>query len=67
MRAAASGTEEERETLMARTTVTVTLKWRWWLRHYLFGVRVMSMLTCCEPNLERVSYWVGKGIKIEMR
>ena len=52
---------------MAQASITVTLKWRWWLRSYLFGVLLMARLTGCRPNWDRVSYWVGKGIKITAR
>ena len=52
---------------MARTTITATLKWRWWLKSYLFGVLLMDRLTACEPNWDRVQHWVRKGIKIEFR
>lgn len=50
----------------ATNTITLTATPRWWLKHYLFGVLFMACLTGREPNWERVRYWVGKGIKIEV-
>jgi len=51
---------------MATTALTLKLKVRWWLKLYLSGVLLTARLTHCQPNWERVSYWVGKGIKIEV-
>ena len=52
---------------MATTTLTARLKVRWWLKFYLSGVLLTARLMHCEPNWSRVRYWVGKGIKIEIR
>ena len=52
---------------MEQTTITATVKWRWWLKHYLLGVVLIARLTGCQPSRERMRYWVDKGIKIEMR
>jgi len=49
------------------TTLTMRLKVRWWLKFYLSGVMLTARLTQCEPNWQRVGYWVGKGIKVEVR
>lgn len=52
---------------MARQTVTFTISQRWWLKHYLFGVMLMARAMRCEPNWDRVGYWVGKGIRLKVR
>lgn len=52
---------------MARISITLTLEWRWCLRSYLFGVLLMARLMRCEPNWDRVGYWIGKGIKLKAR
>jgi hypothetical protein len=52
---------------MTQTSITITLKWRWWLKSYLFGVLLMARLVGREPNWDRVQYWIGKGIKFQVR
>ena len=52
---------------MAKTTLTVTVTVRWWLKAYLAGVLMMARTTRCEPDLTRVRYWVGKGVKTTVR
>ena len=48
-------------------STTLTLKARWWLKCYLVGVLITARLMHCQPNWERVRYWIDKGIKIEVR
>ncbi|HGY9625434.1 TPA: hypothetical protein ACOJM5_001796 [Pseudomonas putida] len=50
---------------MASVTAHVVCRQRWWLKYYLAGVLALAQLTRREPCPERVSYWVGRGIKIE--
>jgi hypothetical protein len=52
---------------MARVTAMIVCRQRWWLKWYLSGVIVMAYITGREPNLERVTSWVGRGMKIEVR
>lgn len=52
---------------MAKSTLTLVAKPRWWFKFYLAGVLLAARLTGCEPNWERFRYWIGKGIKIEAR
>jgi len=52
---------------MAQTSITIKAKWRWWFKSYLFGVLLMARLTGREPNWERFRYWVGKGVRLEVR
>lgn len=52
---------------MAQTSIRFTVKWRWWLKHYFLGVLLMARLTGREPNWDRFSYWVRKGITITAR
>lgn len=51
---------------MASVTAHVVCRQRWWLTYYLAGVLALAHLTRREPCLERVSYWVGRGIEIEV-
>lgn len=51
---------------MSSVTAHVICRERWWLKYYLTGVLALARLTGCEPCPERVSYWVGRGIKIEV-
>lgn len=52
---------------MAATTLKLKVSIQWWLRAYLAGVVLTARLTRCEPNWERVRYWVGKGIKLKVK
>lgn len=40
---------------------------RWWLHLYLVGVSFFAGLMNVEPNLERVAYWVSRGIHITVK
>jgi hypothetical protein len=51
---------------MASVTAHIVCRQRWWLKYYLAGVLALAQLTGREPCPERVSYWVGRGIKIEV-
>lgn len=51
---------------MASVTARIVCRHRWWLKYYLAGVLVMVRLTGQEPCPERFSYWVGRGIEIEV-
>ena len=52
---------------MAQATITVTVRVRWWLRLYLYGVTWCCWITGCEPNLDRVGYWIMRGVRIEAK
>lgn len=39
----------------------------WWVRWYLLGVEAMAMLTGCEPDWDRVSRWVARGVTVSVR
>lgn len=51
---------------MARVYATIVCRHRWLLKFYLAGVLAIAQMTGREPCPERVSYWVGRGIKIEV-
>ena len=38
----------------------------WWLRWYLCGVALMCRMTGCEPNIERVTCWVRRSIRMRV-
>lgn len=54
---------------MASINLAAVVRFRWWLRYYLFGVVLTSRLTCLEPDWERVERWVKRGmvVRIERR
>jgi hypothetical protein len=37
----------------------------WWLQVYLFTLNALRHLLDCEPNMERVEYWLKKGMRFE--
>lgn len=51
---------------MARMTVTLECRHRWWLKYYLAGVLVIAQVTGREPNPDRFAYWVGRGLLVEV-
>ncbi|MDM9593624.1 hypothetical protein QU617_09905 [Pseudomonas guariconensis] len=51
---------------MASVTARIVCRHRWWLRFCLAGVLAIAQMTGREPCPERLSYWVGRGIKIEV-
>lgn len=51
---------------MATVTVTIVCRQRWWLKYYLAGVVAVAHVTGREPDPERVSHWIDRGIKVEV-
>lgn len=47
---------------MARLVVTIRLAW--WVRWYISGVALCSLLTGLEPDMEKIKAKVMKGIKV---
>lgn len=44
--------------------VRLQVRTRWWLRHYLAGVALVSHLTGMEPDPERMERWIRRGLKV---
>ena len=38
----------------------------WWVIPYLYGVRIMSALTGLEPDMDKVMYWVERGLSVRV-
>jgi hypothetical protein len=51
---------------MASVSARIVFRHRWWLKCYLAGILAVAQITGREPCPERISYWVGRGIKIEV-
>lgn len=51
---------------MAKVYTTIVCRHRWWLKYYPAGVLAMASLTGRELNHDRVSYWVVRGLKVEV-
>lgn len=49
---------------MATLTLSLNVKVAWWVKPYVSCVGFMCELFDCEPNMDRVKYWVSKGITI---
>lgn len=43
-------------------TITLTIKYRWWLGYYLSGVKLTAQITGLDPDFQRVKRWVSRGI-----
>ncbi|MEO8641860.1 hypothetical protein [Pseudomonas sp.] len=51
---------------MKVANIKVSVKMTWWLRAYLRGVGFACDLTGLEPNMDRVGWWIARGIKVEL-
>jgi len=46
--------------------ITVRVRFRWWLKMYLAGVKMFCAITGCEPDMARVEAWVRRGLVTEV-
>ena len=46
------------------TTVTASVRLRWWLRCYLAAVVWFARATGMEPDWERVERWIRRGLVV---
>lgn len=46
--------------------IKVSIKLAWWLRVYLRAVGFTCDLTGLEPNMDRVGWWVARGITVKL-
>lgn len=51
---------------MMQHQVVIRVSVSWWLRWYLAGVALMCRMTGCQPDADRVAYWVRRAIKLSM-
>lgn len=51
---------------MAATQLHFRLKVRWWLKAYLYGVLLTARIIRRAPDMDRVSYWIGKGVSVSL-
>ena len=49
---------------MAKTTLTLRVRFAWWVVPYLYGVRLCRILTGRDPNYQRVTRAVERGMRI---
>jgi hypothetical protein len=49
---------------MAKTVLTMRVRFAWWVTPYLAGVRLCCMLTGREPDYQRVARAVNLGMRI---
>jgi hypothetical protein len=45
-------------------TMKITFRLAWWFKYYLQGVTFMCAITGCEPDIDKVSYWAGKALRV---
>lgn len=50
---------------MSATVMRVEIRMAWWLFPYLNLVGALCYLFGVEPNMDRVGYWVRKGLKFK--
>jgi hypothetical protein len=51
---------------MATMTLKLRVKVAWWIKPYLYGVITMCAITGCEPNQERVQYWISRAVSVKV-
>ncbi len=51
---------------MAAATITVTVYLAFWVPYYLSTVAAFCNVFDCEPDWDRVNYWVSKGVKVRL-
>lgn len=44
--------------------VRLQVRTRWWLRHYLAGVVLVSVLTGRTPDPAKVEWWIRRGLRV---
>lgn len=49
-----------------QATINVSVRLVWWVKWYVAGVAAMSRATGLEPDWDRVTAWVMRGIKTEI-
>lgn len=37
----------------------------WWLKPYFYVLATIHAVTGCEPNYERVQYWIRKAVTVK--
>ncbi|WP_449432340.1 hypothetical protein [Pseudomonas putida] len=52
---------------MAKVYATIVCRHSWWLKYYMAGVLVVTLITGREPDMGRVFRWIERGIKVEVR
>lgn len=38
----------------------------WWLQHYLSAVSLCAALTGLEPDMNRVRWWIARGVSLRL-
>jgi len=46
-------------------SMTIKVRIAWWVRWYISGVALCSLLTGLEPDMEKVKATVMKGVRIK--
>jgi len=44
--------------------VRLQVRTRWWLRHYLACVALVSWMTGLEPDPAKLEWWIRRGLKV---
>ena len=52
--------------MASASTLVITVRLTWWLRLYLASLLFLCRLLGTEPNWERFSYWVSRGLRVRV-
>jgi hypothetical protein len=52
---------------VATVTARIEVRWRWWLRWYLLGLRVTSQISGLEPDPAKIEPWIRRGLYVVVK
>lgn len=52
---------------MSSVELKVSVKLSWWVRYYVCSVLLFAQMTGKRPDLDKVMYWVGKGVSLKVK
>ena len=46
------------------TSITINISLAWWVRPYLYGVALFAFLTFMDPDIDKVTKVVLRGVRV---
>ncbi len=47
-------------------TAKISVKVSWWLRCYVYGLRIFSLVTGIHLGPEKIKYWIDRGVSVKI-
>jgi len=51
---------------MADITITVRATLAWWFTPYIYCLAACCAIMNCEPNEDRLNYWIDRALRLEV-